>query len=121
MVLITYGYCINDTVEFRLTSAMLVNTLNGSSVRLRKTMARLLGFLLSQAKENAIKDDVIMTEVFENFDLRCSRPRLWQAMHTLEELLRKTGVDGDVFTRQDAKGYSLRTLNVRVLFYADDI
>lgn len=55
-----YGYCIGDNLEFRISPALLVNTLTGISIRLRPTMARLLSYILNHSNERMIEDEKIM-------------------------------------------------------------
>ncbi|RWR02293.1 hypothetical protein ED28_07895 [[Pantoea] beijingensis] len=117
MELNIYGYCINDNLEFRLSPALLVNVLNGNSIRLRKTMARLLCFLLENHEATIISDTAIMTEVFECHGLRCSRQRLWKAMNTLQLTLHKCGLSTNLLSRVDKCGFAFNEKNIKTLFF----
>lgn len=112
---VLYGYCIGSHLEFRISPALLVNTLTGVSFRLRPTMARLLQYILSHSSERIIEDKNIMREVFENFGLKCSKQRLWQAMNSLKTTLAKCGFSQVVIYRVNNSGFVVSDVHVGML------
>jgi DNA-binding winged helix-turn-helix (wHTH) protein len=116
-----YGYRISDGIVFCCSPPHLFNTLTGKSVRLRSTMSILLTYLINNAYMNKVSDETIMTDVFEQRGLKCSRQRLWQAIHSLEALLIKVGLSKKLVSRVDGNGYAILNLSIAVLyFYIDD-
>lgn len=110
-----YGYCIGEHLEFRVSPALLVNTLTGVSIRLRATMARLLEYVLSHSEDRMIEDKRIMRDVFENFGLKCSKQRLWQAVNSLKTLLFKCGIYQNIIYRVNNSGFIVSDIQVSIL------
>lgn len=110
-----YGYCIGDNLEFRVSPALLVNTLTGISIRLRPTMARLLSFILNHSNEKIIEDDKIMRDVFENYGLKCNRQRLWQAINSLKKTLAKCGFSRFIIYRVNNNGFLISNVRIGML------
>ena len=82
-------------------------------------MGRLLKYLLNNGELYIIRDEKIMTEVFENFGLRCSKQRLWQAMKSLQSMLERIDFQKDIFIRINSKGFSLRHIDRKSIFISD--
>lgn len=119
---VLYGYCIGENIEFRVYPPVLVNTLLGRSIRLRPTMARLLTYFLSHAKDKLIEDDRIIIDVFEQYGLRCSQQRLWQSIRALKVILSKCGFHRELILRVRNMGFTLSDIRVSALFlYAPDV
>jgi len=113
---ILYGYCIGENIEFRVYPPVLVNTLLGKSMRLRPTMARLLGYFLFHAKERVIEDERIMIDVFEQHGLKCNQQRLWQSIRALKAVLTKCGFNRDLILRIKKVGFTVSDVRVAILF-----
>lgn len=80
-------------------------------------MARLLNYLLQHARDKLIKDEKIITDVFEQYGLRCSQQRLWQAVRALREVLSKCGFKREFILRVKSLGFTLSEDKVVVLFF----
>ncbi|HGM5492773.1 TPA: transcriptional regulator [Serratia fonticola] len=107
------GYLLDsetDGVLFLREQALLI-PLNGlyKPVRLRKTMFRLLDFMLEKGEGGLICDEVIMKNVWEGYGLRASTPRLWQVMNDLKKKLYMLGVNNDLILRVEGRGYMIDT------------
>lgn len=76
---------------------------------LRKTMFRLLEFLLEKGSTGLLRDEVIMKAVWEAYGLKASGPRLWQVMNELKKRLHRLGVDEDFIMRIEGRGYMINT------------
>lgn len=110
-----YGYCIGDNLEFRISPALLVNTLTGISIRLRPTMARLLSYILNHSNERMIEDEKIMRDVFENYGLKCNKQRLWQAINSLKKTLAKCGFSHFIIYRVNNNGFLISNVRIGML------
>ncbi|HCB1498031.1 hypothetical protein DET57_10197 [Klebsiella oxytoca] len=110
-----YGYCIGDNLEFRISPALLVNTLTGISIRLRPTMARLLSYILNHSNEKMIEDEKIMRDVFENYGLKCNKQRLWQAINSLKKTLVKCGFSRFIIYRVNNNGFLVSNVRIGML------
>ncbi|WP_224232179.1 hypothetical protein, partial [Klebsiella oxytoca] len=109
------GYCIGDNLEFRISPALLVNTLTGISIRLRPTMARLLSYILNHSNERMIEDEKIMRDVFENYGLKCNKQRLWQAINSLKKTLAKCGFSRFIIYRVNNNGFLISNVRIGML------
>ncbi|HBV8970899.1 TPA: transcriptional regulator [Klebsiella oxytoca] len=114
-----YGYCIGENIEFRVCPPVLVNICTGRSIRLRPTMARLLGYFLQHARDKLISDSRIVSDVFEQYGLKCSQQRLWQAVRALKEVLSKCGFKREFIMRIRNSGFTLSDERVVTLFLRD--
>lgn len=112
-----YGYSIGDNIQYRLSPALLINTLSGVSLRLRPTMARLLQYILSNAGIRIIEDKDIMIHVFENYGLKCNKQRLWHSINTLKTALLKCGFTRPLFYRVNKSGFIISGVEIGVLMH----
>ncbi|WP_052282592.1 hypothetical protein [Kluyvera genomosp. 1] len=114
-----YGYNINNTIEYRLNTGILINIVNGKTNKLGDTNRRLLNFLISKSDALWVSDLEIIHCVFEEHGLRCSFPRLWNAMKRLKEIFESIDGSLEFIKRQDAKGYYLSYKSREILLIKD--
>lgn len=112
---VLYGYNIGDCLEYRVSPNLLINIKTGKTLRLRSTMARLLNYLLYRSKEKVIEDERIMIDVFENYGLRCSKQRLWQAVRALKNAMMRLGFNKELILRVNSSGFTLSDIRVEML------
>lgn len=112
---VLYGYSIGECLEFRVSPALLINIKTGKTLRLRATMSRLLNYLLFRSKEKLIEDERIMVDVFENFGLRCSKQRLWQAIRALKNVMIRLGYSKELILRVNNAGFTLSDVRIDML------
>lgn len=74
-------------------------------VYLRKTMFRLLEFLLEKGRWSLQHDEMIMRCVWETYGLKASAPRLWQVINELKKRLCALGISEDFIMRIERRGY----------------
>ncbi|EIZ1084157.1 helix-turn-helix domain-containing protein [Klebsiella oxytoca] len=108
-----FGYLLGSEAEgvlFIKERHLLIplNTLY-KPVRLRKTMFRLLEFLLKKGGAELIRDETIMKSVWDSYGLKASGPRLWQVMNALKNKLIALGVSRDFIMRVESRGYRVNT------------
>jgi len=104
-------YIIYDIREKRLASisGMVKN------IRLRRTQALVLEYLLTNAINRFVSDDCLMVDVWENNGLRGSTQRVWQVINDLKNKTRRVGVSDEFILRVSKKGYFIRPESVEVL------
>lgn len=112
-----YGYSIGDNLQYRISPALLINTLTGVSLRLRPTLARLLQYILHHAGGRIIEDRDIMAEVFETHGLKCSKQRLWHSVNTLKALFMKCGFTRQIIYRVNSSGFIISGVDIGVLMH----
>lgn len=113
---VVYGYSIGNTLLYHVSAAALINTdkiHNTTScqltcIRLRKTMAILLEYLLSHADRGVIRDDELISCIWEDNGLKGSSARLWQVMSSLRKKLTEAGCPDEFIFRVNGGGYMLR-------------
>jgi DNA-binding winged helix-turn-helix (wHTH) protein len=111
-----YGYSIGNTLLYHRSAAALINTdrIRDTSrgqmtcIRLRKTMAVLLEYLLSHAECGFISDDELISCIWERNGLKGSSARLWQVMSSLRKRLQEAGCSEEFIFRVNSGGYMLR-------------
>ncbi|WP_440515017.1 winged helix-turn-helix domain-containing protein [Serratia sarumanii] len=119
------GYYIAENVQLLLSTRRLVNLQPGAkvdslhSIQLRKTMLRLLDFLLENANDKVIANEEILYNVWDIHGLRSSQQRLWQVMQGLKYNLLKIGLPDDLIMRVERRGYFVKS-NLVKPFYLDE-
>lgn len=115
--LIFIGYLIEGKVLYNYRTKKLI-CLNGSGgeVLLRKTMSRVLEYLISHATKDFVTDLELMHSVWDQHGLSSSTQRVWQVMSNFKSRLLILGIDDDFIMRISKKGYLLKKDSVEVLF-----
>jgi DNA-binding winged helix-turn-helix (wHTH) protein len=117
MSLLVYGYSIGDTLVYRISDPIILNLKRKDSgdyrgrfayVKLRETMSLLLLYLLENAGKGIIKDDELITFVWEQRGLKGSYHRLWQVMTSLKKKMQDIGFEQDFIYRVNSNGYMVR-------------
>jgi len=105
------GYALGENVLFYFKDNVLINFSKSKfgRVQIRATMANLLSYLLVNSAKNYIADDEIMSEVWEQNNLRASSQRLWQVSRDLKFKLHEIGLEAELFTRVERKGFAVNT------------
>lgn len=116
---VLYGYSIGDSLEFRVSPSVLINIKTGKTLRLRATMSRLLNYLLFRSKEKLIEDERIMVDVFENYGLRCSKQRLWQAIRSLKNVIMRLGYNKELILRVNNAGFTMSDIRISMLLISN--
>lgn len=116
-----YGYNINNTIEYRLNTGVLINIINGKSNKLNSTNKRLLNFLISKSELLWVSDADIIHYVFEEYGMRCSSPRLWNAMRRLKDIFENIDGSIDFIKRENSKGYYLSYRVREILFIKESL
>ena len=110
-----YGYNLNDSVEFRVGSGLLINVKDGRFKKLSSTNIRLLSFFIERAQADWISDDDIAEFVFENAGLRSSPSRLRGAIRHLKDAFIGLGLQPNFISRNDRRGYNLHFEKIEIL------
>lgn len=113
---VIYGYIIDDNLFYHVSAAALINTgkiRNTAScqltcIRLRRTMSILLEYLLSHANRGVIRDDELISCIWEENGLKGSSARLWQVMSSLRKKFTEAGFPDEFIFRVNGGGYILR-------------
>lgn len=111
-----YGYKMGNSVELRCSPPLLFNSLTGKTIRIRSTKFILLEYLITHAYMTKISDNDIMVDVFESRGLKCSGPRLWQAINSLNEFVEQIGKIPKLISRVDSNGYAILSVSITVLY-----
>src|SRR5471030_602072 len=118
-----FGYRIKNDVYIDISHRRFIffsSDKSGNGIHmlaLRKTMMRLLVYLLENANVRLITDDEIMQNVWDIYGLSSSNQRLWQVMRDLKKKLSIAGVPDDLITRAERKGYHLKQEMIITLQY----
>lgn len=115
-----YGYNLNDSIEFRVGSGLLINIKDGRLKKLSSTNIRLLSFFIERAQAGWIRDDDIAEFVFENAGLRSSPSRLRGAIRHLKDAFIGLGFQPNFISRNARRGYYLRFEKIEVLIALDE-
>ncbi|MEX3020792.1 hypothetical protein AB4K05_14480 [Kluyvera sp. STS39-E] len=111
-----YGYNINDSIEYRVTTGSITNIRNGRSHALNNTSRRLLEYLLSETSSHGwISDDDIAINIFEKNGLRYSSSALWRIMNALRLSFNHIGGDVDFIKRHNRHGYYVDNKRYKLL------
>lgn len=119
-----FGFVINNEIQFDIKKNRMVNIISSDYdnsvtlkiITLKKTITKLLFFLLYNSKENVIYKEDILNEIWGR-DILNEDKRLW---HTIKELRRKLelmGVEQGFITSIRGQGYSLLNNDIYPLFY----
>jgi len=119
-----YGYHINSNLLYRVSDATLFNTDRISSstqgqkccIKMRKTMASLMEYLLAHARSKYVSDKELITHVWEENGLKGSSARLLQVMTALKKNLTDIGCNEHFIARINGKGYMIMESRVSILY-----
>lgn len=119
-----YGYYLGDDLFYHVSDSIILNfkEKNGEKrgklhyVKLRETMSNLLLHLLENAGRGIIRDDDLLTSVWDQRGLRGTRPRLWQVMITLKKKMQDIGIEQDFIFRVNGDGYIIRKSFISPLY-----
>ncbi|EPK7358095.1 hypothetical protein LZ634_22485 [Kluyvera intermedia] len=111
-----YGYIIYDTLEYRISTKMLINIKNGKIKRLGDTKARLFNYLVEHADKKFIADETIFTQVFENNGLRCSKSYLWAMIRQVHAAFLSVGYERAPLKRYEGKGYVIESNSIKKFY-----
>ncbi|ELV3390604.1 helix-turn-helix domain-containing protein [Enterobacter hormaechei] len=122
-----YGYSIGDALFYHVSAAALINTceIRNSAgckltcIRLRRTMAILLEYLLANADRGIIRDNELISSIWEENGLKGSSARLWQVMSSLRKKLTEAGFSEEFIFRVNGEGYMLRE-NIITAVYCNE-
>lgn len=115
------GFTLGSEILFCLNGNVLMNFSknNIGRVQIRSTMANLLSYLLSNSGRKYILDDEIMSNVWEVNNLQASSHRLWQVARDLRFKLREIGLETELFTRAQRRGFSVNKDLVMPIYCED--
>ncbi|ESN53163.1 hypothetical protein [Enterobacter sp. MGH 16] len=114
----TFGYMLGSDYLIVLEKAVLIplGAKKNAPIHIRPTMFRLLIYLIENASVKPILDDDIMRDVWEKYDLRASKARLWQVMNAMcKKLLLKESFS-EIFVRVENTGYLVNENQVRAIY-----
>ncbi|RWR00939.1 hypothetical protein ED28_15930 [[Pantoea] beijingensis] len=122
-----FGYFIHPDVQVDIVHNRIINinavglSRGGNIITLRKTMMRLLAYLLENANGKVIQNDEILLNVWDKYELSSSTQRLWQVMQALRQRLNAVGIPNDFIIRVETKGFFIREGAVTPLYYKKTI
>ncbi|WP_212611825.1 hypothetical protein, partial [Serratia plymuthica] len=117
-----FGYLIAEDIFFDIKKYNLINIncKKGKSVStcscMRKTISRLLVYLLENCARENIGIEDILFNVWDKYGLQSSTSRLWQVMQTLKMNLSEIGVPQNFITQTASNSYTVKAELVRVLY-----
>lgn len=112
------GYMLGSEFLIVIDKSVLIplDANKSGPVHFRPTMFRLLIYLIENASIEPVYDDDIMRNVWENYDLRASKPRLWQVMNAMgKKMGLKDGIS-ELFRRVENTGYLVNKENIRYIY-----
>ncbi|RYM63523.1 hypothetical protein BSQ98_13190 [Serratia liquefaciens] len=119
-------YLITDNVFFDFKNDRLICTPKGKGTKnisctyMRKTLSRLLTYLLANCEGDLIKIDDLLFNVWDTYGLQSSSARLCQVMHTLKINLNSLGVPVDFINRVNNNHYKVRNDIITRLYSTHD-
>lgn len=117
-----YGYRIGCDVYVDIPYKRIVylssdkKHVNPQVIYLRKTMMRLLIYILDNAQSHIVSDEDIMINVWDAQGLSSSRQRLWQVINELSKKFSALGIGTDFILRVKNQGYTINK-DIITLFY----
>lgn len=123
-----YGYKIGKNLLYHVSGSVILNIDNVQHrdrsqrvcIRLRKTMAVLLEYLLSHAEKGLISDTELISKIWEENGLKGSSARLWQVMSALKKKIDDAGCEQDIIFRVNGEGYMLRETLISPLYQSSE-
>lgn len=86
-------------------------------VYLRKTMMRLLIYILEHAQYHIVSDEDIMINVWDAQGLSSSRQRLWQVIDELNKKFESFGVGSEFIWRVKKQGYTINKESITLIYF----
>ncbi|CAM3628572.1 hypothetical protein SB6411_03210 [Klebsiella spallanzanii] len=115
-----YGYNLNRSVEFRVTSGLLINIRDARVKKLSDTSARLLRVFIEGTQNGLVSDDDIARDVFESAGLKSSSSRIRGVIRDLKDAFRDLGFHPDFISRHIRQGYYVHFDKVEFLIALDN-
>lgn len=118
-----YGYRIGCDVYIDIPYKRIVylstdkKNANLQVVYLRKTMMRLLIYILDNAQDHIVADEDIMINVWDAQGLSSSRQRLWQVIDELNKKLELFGVGSEFIWRVKKQGYAINKESITLIYF----
>ena len=116
-----YGYTIFKHLEYRLSTRALINIKNGRMIIFGATKARLFEYMLSRMEEDNVSDNDIITHVFEDFGLRCSKSYLLSMIKKIRHAFNVVGFDRYPFSRIGGKAYQIDREAIDRIYLIKDV
>ena len=115
------GYLIEKDIIYDVREKRLAS-IGGmvKEIRLRRTQALVLEYLLNNAINHFVTDDSLITDVWESNGLRGSTQRVWQVINDLKIKAGRVGASDEFILRVSKKGYFIRQYSVEVLLSASE-
>ncbi len=102
---VLYGYSINECIEFRPSTGLLININDGRICKLANTNKRLLHFIIERSWIGWVCDNDIAEIVFESEGLRFSASRLRGVIRCLRSTFADLGYHSNFIRRNSRRGY----------------
>ncbi|RKQ40808.1 hypothetical protein D8M09_03270 [Enterobacter sp. R1(2018)] len=123
----TYGFIINEDIQFDLVNKRLVRITTAHSnksvacsvVFLNATLTRFLEYLLMKKVTGHcnIPKDLLIRYVWENHGMSASSQLLWRTVRELKDKFTMVGLNSDFITRSGNSCYSINIQKITRLLY----
>lgn len=122
----TFGFLINDSVQvdihhrriicLNMGEARRTYALNVSVITVKELHMMLLAYLLANGRQNPVRREDILKNVWDDRDLKSSSQILWATMKALKDDLSMIGLDDDFITSDKGAYYSINASKIRALY-----
>lgn len=122
----TFGFLINDNIQvdihnrriikLRMDEAKKSYALNVSIIAVKDLHMMLLAYLLANGRQNPVKRDDILRNVWDERNLKSSSQILWTTLKDLKTELALVGLDDDFITSEKGAYYSINAHKVLALY-----
>lgn len=122
----TFGFLINDNIQvdihhrriikLHLDEARKSYSLNVSVIAVKDLHMMLLAYLLANGRQNPVRRDDILRNVWDERNLKSSSQILWSTLKDLKTELTLVGLGQDFITSEKGAHYSINAQRVQALY-----
>ncbi|CNI35333.1 hypothetical protein HB991_11585 [Yersinia mollaretii] len=122
----TFGFLINDNIQvdihhrriikLRMDEARKSYALNVSVIAVKDLHMMLLAYLLANGRQNPVKREDILRNVWDERNLKSSSQILWTTLKDLKTELALVGLNEDFITSEKGAHYSINAHKVQALY-----
>lgn len=122
----TFGFLINDDIQVDIHHRRIIKlhmddsrkpyALNVCVITVKEIQMMLLAYLLTHGRNNPVKRDDILRNVWDIRNLKSSSQILWATLKNLKTELNLVGLDDDFITSERGAHYSINAQRVQALY-----
>lgn len=122
----TFGFLINDNIQVDIHHRRIIKlhmdearksyAFNVSVIAVKDLHMMLLAYLLANGRNNPVKRDDILRNVWDDRNLKSSSQILWATLKDLKIELTLVGLDMNFITSEKGSHYSINAHKIQALY-----